>query len=107
MTRKLTTAEACFELCRGAHICVAHQVNFKRPYISISNPNFYKFGFIGSITNKQFEEIYQSDLIKLSSDRKDKYGNIRNYYVVEDWILKDARKEYLKRKKNGKETHTD
>ena len=97
MSRKLTTAEACFELCRGAHICVSHYTNFKRPYISISNPDLYKSGAIGTITNKQYEEISQSCAIKHSSDRKDKYGNIHNYYVIEDWVLKETRAEVAKK----------
>lgn len=102
MSKKLTTAEACFELCRGAHICVSHYIHFKRPYISISNPDLYKFGTIGSITEKQFKEIDESCAIKFHSDRKDKYGNIHNYYVVENWVLEATRKEYLKRKKEEK-----
>lgn len=101
MDRKLTTAEACFELCRGAHIFVAHRVNFKKPYISISNENLLRYGCIGTITQKQFDEILRSDYIKFIGNKKDKYGNIHNYYVVEDWILKDTRKEYLKRKREN------
>ena len=97
--RKLTVAEACFELCKGAHICVAHLTNFKRPYISLSNPNSISYNPIGYITEKQFEEIDNSCSIKFNSDRKDKYGNIYNYYVIEDFTLSEARKEFLKRKK--------
>ena len=102
MERKLTTAEACFYLCEGAHICVSHYINFKRPYISINNPDLYKFGTIGRITEKQFKEISESYAIKFVGDKKDKYGNVRNYYVIKDWVLTGARKEYLKRKKNEK-----
>ena len=102
MSKKLTTAEACFELCRGAHICVAHQVNFKRPYISISNENLLRYGCIRTITQKQFDEIMCSVYIKFIGDKKDKYGNVRNYYVIENWVLEAARKEYLKRKKEEK-----
>ncbi|MBR2343207.1 MAG: hypothetical protein IKA64_03035 [Clostridia bacterium] len=102
MAKKLTTAEACFALCKGGHICVAHLVNFKRPYISISDENLLRCGCIGKITQKQFEEILNSKYIKFVQDKKDKYGNIRNYYVVENWLLEKARKEYLKSRKEEK-----
>ena len=102
MTRKLTTAEACFELCRGAHICVSHYTNFKRPIITLSNPEKHKYGTIGTITQKQFEEIDKSCSIKFIGEKKNKYGHIHNFYVVEDYVLKDARAEFLKRKKESK-----
>lgn len=102
MDRKLTTAEACFYLCEGAHICVFHHINFKRPYISISDENLLRYGCIGTITQKQFDEILCSDYIKFIMDEKDKYGNVQTYYVIEDSVLIGARKEYLKRKKNEK-----
>lgn len=106
--RKLTVAEACFELCKGAFICVAHYTNFKRPFISLSNSESYRLGPVGYLTEKQFKEIDESCSIKFVGDKKNKYGSIYNYYVIEDFILSEARKEFLKRKKENKsEIHLD
>ena len=102
MYRKLTTAEACFELCKGAFICVSHHTHFKRPVISLSNPKAHRIGPLGYITEKQFNEINTSFYIKFIGDKKNKYGSIYNYYDVEDFVLAAARKEYLKRKKEKK-----
>lgn len=102
MSIKLTTAEACFELCRGAHICVSHYTNCKRPVITLSNPAIYKYATLGTITEKQFIEIDESCSIKCIEQKENKYGHVHNFYVVEDWILKDARAEFLKRKKENK-----
>ena len=86
MDTKLTTAQACFELCGGAHICEAHYTNFKRPFITVSK--FVPNGRIGTITQKQFNEICETGAIVCLEDRKDKYGNIYNFYVVENALSK-------------------
>ena len=91
MDTKLTTAQACFELFGGAHICEAHYTNFKRPFITVINIDLHPDvlnGRIGTITEKQFKEIYETGAIVFSSDKKDKYGNIYNFYVVENALSK-------------------
>jgi hypothetical protein len=107
MERRLTTAEACFELCGGAFLSVYHSPNFKRPCISIYYESKYLPKNIGYINQKQFNEIFLSDNIKLIKDETNKYGAIKKIYAIENWVIEAARKEYLNRKKNEKETHTD
>lgn len=102
MSRKLTTAEACFELCRGAFLGVYHSPHLKRPCISIYYEREYLPYTIGYINQKQFNEIFESDNIRLIKDETNKYGTIKKVYTVENWVLEAARKEYLKRKKGEK-----
>jgi len=91
---KLTTAFTVYLLFKGAHICYATYRNFKRPYISVH----LDLKNYGRITEKQFEEINNEDMIKFLNDRKDKYGNIYNYYVVDENYVNELRKLYRKKK---------
>ena len=93
---KLTTAQACFQLCCGAHICVRHSKNFKRPYISINNPSLHSLSPIGSITEKQFKEIDEAGEITCFNNKIDKYGNVYNYYTIKTEILKEATIEFIR-----------
>ena len=79
---KLTTSEVCTILLCNGHICARHSPNFKRPYYGVYQTTYRRVHQVGHITPKQFQEMVEADLIKLTSSRTNKYGHVLNYYEI-------------------------
>ena len=79
---KLTTAEACTILLANGHICEGIYVHFKRPYYGVYQTIQRRPHQVGHITQKQFQEMIDADLIEQNNSRTDKYGNVYKYYVI-------------------------
>lgn len=78
---KLTTSQAVSILLYHGHICEAFYTRYKRPYYGV----YQTIGTpqqIGHITQKQFQEMLEADLIEQNGTRTDKYGNIYHYYSI-------------------------
>ena len=77
-TTPLTTSEACAILIKGGHITESFFTRYKRPYYSVHS----ELGRVGRITQKQFYEMNEADLIVCYESRTDKYGNTHNFFKI-------------------------
>ena len=77
-TSPLTTSEACTILIRDGFIVQSFYTKYKRPYYVVNN----KYGRVGRITQKQFYEMNEADLIVCFHNKTDKYGNIHNFFKL-------------------------
>ena len=74
----LTTSEACAILISDGFIVESFYTRYKKPYYQVNN----KYGRVGRITQKQFYEMNEADLIVCFENRTDKYGNIHNFFKL-------------------------
>ncbi|MBQ7930547.1 MAG: hypothetical protein IJ334_05975 [Clostridia bacterium] len=84
MAEKMNIVKVFGVLLRGGYIVEIHYVQRKTEYtVHVLGEGSEGNPCAGHITQKQFHELCQEDILRFSGDKKDEYGNIYNFYELQ------------------------